>query len=826
MGTFWLQVKESYIIENFSALVKYLCNYVAPIGIVDHDFEATYECLRKVAHEHCDRARRSINLFEQHIPGNEVIDYDMLVKLASASILTSQNLKRTEDYVLMLSLANILLLRKRNMSADTCTDFLEFVKACIEQRKITQLGLTWRSLDCSIDMITEHLLNTKWAASTDESPIHYFEQNALAVIDHKSITISTQNFDTWSKGKLQTVLPIPYDINVKSVATDRLKASATPLDVITKTSELLLEMSQFKPSLQKMRHDCVVGMTTTVQIVRKQFNIIIARTVDPRFNPIEGRVILNSYQLVKNTLLSKDEIYQRFNVGDYLVVKFTNTVQAKFELENTVFNDFYAREAAFICDSGEDVDSIFVTDFKGGTRWLSADGILLNVSEAGLSAYEQEEINTAIDEGQALPIRAIGAFSNDSANTIVNAKFCSRSGSEPYPTAVESEFRKNAMASLLEDFHEFCSAEFESLPTEATEVRLHDTIGLVVASRTLFKLSEQQDTTMDRVKVLAAAILLAECCGQEMGSDKAFMQHEMKFLECGIKFVRGDSNPSTLELHHSDIIDGVPEVTCREQVVKVLGSYKQEDDLAVIPQSLSSTDANAIVESIGKLVEASNILRGKIQAQSLARIKAEIAKCLELDDEYIPKVIDSNLTYYGVESDTIEFKSSIVIPPCNRQNRHCTADPDIQRWAIIKTICGFLNSHDGGELYIGVRDNGYACGIQSDMDELFKLGKITISAYDNYRRYVKEMLDVAFQTFDKKYKETDITTDPYIKYDYITNKEHLDIMRIRVKPFPKDAVRIYLPRPDWVAESYVRTSGATVPLSDAARKSLSDHRHK
>jgi hypothetical protein len=782
-----------------------------------------------VAHEHCDKARRSINLFEQHNPNSE-LDLTTLVKVASASILSSHKLKHDEDYLLMLKLVNILLLHKSASSAKNCVDMLEFVKACIEHRPIERLGLTWRSLDCSLDLMTEHLLNTQWGERQEGAPIYFYEHNGLAVVDNKSLTISTQNLDAWSKGKLQNVMSMPHNIRVQSVATDRLKASATPLDAIAKTSELLTELSQFKPSAAKVRHDCVKGMTTPVQIIRKQFNTITARTVDPRFNPVEGRVYINIFQMAQTTLMSRDELYQRLNIGDYLLVRYIHTPKSEFEIDLAIYNDFYADEAQLICDAEAEAEAIFITDFNGGTRWLSSDGLLLNVSEAKLTDNEHEELNAAIDNNQPVTLRIKEVLNNDNGGSIINAIFCSKESSEQAAPVNASEFRKEAMANFIEDFCGFCQSEFEALPTESNQLKIDDIIGLVVASRILYKFSALQDTTMDRVKVLAAAILLAECCGDEMTADKAFMQHEMKFLECGVKFVRGECTPATLDLPYFPELEGVADVKHREQVVKSLSTYKQDDELTDTEQStLDANEAGSInvatIEKISKLVEASNILLGKIQPQSLARIKAEIATCLELDDEYIPKVIDNDQTYYGVESDTIEFKSSIVFPPCNRQINSLTADPENQKWAIVKTICGFLNSHNGGELYLGVRDNGYACvgGIRNDIDALFNLGKISIKGYDSYRRYVKNILDSAFQTYDKKYHDTDITTE--IIYDYIKDKEEQEIMRIHVNPFKHDAVRITLPqRPEWISEAYVRTSGATVPLSEVSRQEISERR--
>jgi|JFJP01.1.fsa_nt_gi Putative DNA-binding domain len=63
---------------------------------------------------------------------------------------------------------------------------------------------------------------------------------------------------------------------------------------------------------------------------------------------------------------------------------------------------------------------------------------------------------------------------------------------------------------------------------------------------------------------------------------------------------------------------------------------------------------------------------------------------------------------FGYESATTEFKSSIVFPAG-------AIEPNIDRQLafILKTIAGFQNAH-GGELYLGVNDSGFICGINDD----------------------------------------------------------------------------------------------------------------
>lgn len=66
--------------------------------------------------------------------------------------------------------------------------------------------------------------------------------------------------------------------------------------------------------------------------------------------------------------------------------------------------------------------------------------------------------------------------------------------------------------------------------------------------------------------------------------------------------------------------------------------------------------------------------------------------------------------YYGDESQTVEFKSSMIFSSKSGGR----ADFRAQIHEIIHVICGFMNAR-GGTLYIGVNDSGYENGLDDDL---------------------------------------------------------------------------------------------------------------
>ena len=73
--------------------------------------------------------------------------------------------------------------------------------------------------------------------------------------------------------------------------------------------------------------------------------------------------------------------------------------------------------------------------------------------------------------------------------------------------------------------------------------------------------------------------------------------------------------------------------------------------------------------------------------------------------ELLPKIPDVE------EGEKVEFKSSIIFSPNSGQPE------STQPFAIAKEIAAFMNT-DGGTLYLGVKDNGTICGVESDLPAL------------------------------------------------------------------------------------------------------------
>lgn len=110
-----------------------------------------------------------------------------------------------------------------------------------------------------------------------------------------------------------------------------------------------------------------------------------------------------------------------------------------------------------------------------------------------------------------------------------------------------------------------------------------------------------------------------------------------------------------------------------------------------------------------------------VERQLLDRINTEIGVTVRT----------SKLRDWGIETQSVEFKSSIVYPA---GQKHMLPSPAMQGAVIMQTICGFLNSDEGGTLYLGINKSGGACGVDGDLTYLG-------TDQDGYGRYLHNMVN-------------------------------------------------------------------------------------
>lgn len=105
-------------------------------------------------------------------------------------------------------------------------------------------------------------------------------------------------------------------------------------------------------------------------------------------------------------------------------------------------------------------------------------------------------------------------------------------------------------------------------------------------------------------------------------------------------------------------------------------------------------------------------------------------------------------TYYGRESKYLEFKTSTVYV-ATAPGEEMREDPAVQQAHILTRIAGLLNAN-GGTLYLGVNDEGYAVGLRDDF-RYYERHKARIGSHyfdvrnlSNYCVFLEHLINVTF----------------------------------------------------------------------------------
>lgn len=146
--------------------------------------------------------------------------------------------------------------------------------------------------------------------------------------------------------------------------------------------------------------------------------------------------------------------------------------------------------------------------------------------------------------------------------------------------------------------------------------------------------------------------------------------------------------------------------------LRIIGAKGQADKNNYLWETYTKSKSETI-KSISALMLSRNLLDnfGLQFSKEKKQIVDQISEILNIS---IP---EKQLTELGEESQTLEFKSSLVTPAGK-------LDPDEkkQKKHIMERLCGMLNT-DGGTLYIGVNNQGIAAGLDSDIAYFTKLCK-------------------------------------------------------------------------------------------------------
>ncbi|MCM1297105.1 MAG: putative DNA binding domain-containing protein, partial [Muribaculaceae bacterium] len=806
---FWLEIRKEYIIENFEKLLFYTRRYqYLESDKGEGEFLTTCRYLIDLAYELSEQSLSSsfanapkfkLSNSETEIP--EVLAYRIII----AALIASQKINQ-EEHLLLLRLINLLVISHKMPQTDIIDNLVSVVANCVTKAPILALGVKWDDIENPQAFSPIRLLysisNTKF--DTEKGVDGMFDGKGCVYFTKGGIMAAPLNKSDFIKeaSNLAQYLSIGKNIKLLLHKSDHKKTPETPEDVAEDMTFMTRAQSGVKTSVVESKRKYSAGAIIPVVVTSSWGVKIVADTLLPEYENISGKVNINLVESLKYADIFK--VLPLIAVGTVLFVEYTPDDREFAFTLRAAFNRFYQEFADQM--RGETMPGVYLSQYSAGTQWLTEDGFLVNV----MGNVTDENILEAMENNIPLTIRINGS-KEQFGNVLVNGSIVNDIDLYGMPEPIEGDilsYQNECFIYIFEEFLKYCKV---NAPEHQNVEKLNEVDGESVQTISNILMEHQNllSDSMSRFSCLQVALMLSITAGNYDVS--AYIRHELEYQMAVARFA-GGASPMSLSLTHGPNLNGIPEIEKHERIIGMIRNYK---DPEIGHANERNVDDENLEDTVDGLIDASNRLLGKIDEREIFRIKYELAKVLDVDDQF--KSSD-NTTYYGVESDTLEFKSSAVCPPKNRLKGSEEYEPDTQIWSILKTVCGFLNSTMGGDLLLGVKDNGVAVGIHHDYNLLFDDRRILEANADRYRTYLKNIIDNAFRAYKSGAEKTSVTT-AYISYNIERNNEDLEILRIHVDSYRGDMVYFHpdCHRPEEIQRSYIRTSGATLPMSDLVR---------
>ncbi len=796
---FWLKVSKKYVIENFESLLDYINRYsYSPDGEGQIDFEESVACLAAIAADLAAQCRQT-KIWQR--PDLET-DFETAVRIMAASVLAHKKMG-FDDHEGILNLIELLLSSGQQFTSNVSQPLLRLAIGCICHRPIEKLGFSFTSIS-KVNFIPGTFPSLLGATElgSDTGRRVEFEGKGCLEVSAGGIIAAPMNLDTYHRVKSKATLD---GVEGVRIVENGIKRPSELSEIMEYYGQLGVRLDRVKPSMEKRLPKYSVGERMLAEVVSVSGLKNVMRTISPDYQTLEGKLYVTNKIL---SYIPREYFFSQLVLGDVFMVERYDEGDMAFTIDNEDLSEFMSEYFKELY--GERLWAVYMRDFRKGkgTQWLTEEGFLVNVSGS-----VPEGIDTSGDDSEKVTL-TMRSFSIDSRqNLILNAVFDEDMEIEVEDCDVD-QFKKEA-------YEQFCASYLDwskpvGLPSPAKEekaVRI-GCEAVVVVGRLLEAMADDPNlSTLSRVEHLTMSMVLLKMAGRD--DDCAYVRHRLDYQRAIAEFASGAS-PISLELHRPEALTDVEESRLRDRIIERVRGYKE----------LEITHADSLennvpggrrlsmetLEVIRQLIDASNILIDKIDSAEIHRIKKSIASRLGVADCY--RNTYDGLPYYGYETETLEFKRSCALPPQDRRSTSRTRDLEEQKYAILKGVCAFLNSPEGGDLLVGVADSGYAVGLKDDIAILYASHAISEPTADRLRIYVKNAIDVAFTTVDGSMTGSAVTAD-CVSCNIESPRENIDLLRIHVKPYPWDVVRFVKPenaRPEGYADVYSRTSGASTPM--------------
>ena len=703
-------------------------------------------------------------------------------KVICAAILVSQETRTVENLrrltLLFLEYASVLVKTK-----------YDFVKVAVDTLSypITSTGIDWKTIqdELSLDIISYKLTT---GIVFDRSRPDYFQFTGKGKIICANGVLSVASAEVGETGATAFTL---FDESVKVVTRnsrdEKLKSSAQrDIEALASFAMSFIRSQEAFVKGKPKKREYSTGDRVNIRFTYA--SELECEILDPD-NPMPGRVI--NEELIKGTwtedikafLFDGDVIEGAEMVIDedgtwYSIQKayeaFAKEAARKSDMESSVFEAKVTR----VCS---DIGRInWMTPFGYGGISYPIEGKDLAVGDTCVMSINNIQTGNGSVYINLRPPKygydTVDAFFDNDEDVLIKFVTSEDEVETASETIVEGEDEK-----------------------DASTVRI---LASIIANRAF------SEPSIEHYEALLSSIFLRTVIGDAEGV--ARLKPEAYYLRMLISFAQGG---------HVVPVPPYEFDADRSELLRILSSAGNEN--VSLRKELVLPHANALARKVGSLLlglEISTAFPDQVKAEQ-EDVRRRICGLLDVSDEYraIPKKKSGK--YGRSETNEVEFKSSYVY-----RNDDKGPDLDYQgRGQVFEAVCGFLNSDNGGTVYIGVDNNGDPIldenrGLNADIQWFCanyrtvnsirreKLGRDIIKA-DNKDHYVL-FLNGEKELYFKESLLENITIE-------VTEDD--DAIRIRVRPAEYEIAYLYSDKEHKDGVAHVRDGGRTIPMSPTGK---------
>lgn len=757
---FWLEIKTEYIDANLDKVLDYLSKESREPG-TDPFWEETEKLLGQRVRE------LTGTLAAQPLSAEESRDKEQNLRdlrLLGAWLLIQDKLNTTEArgaYFFFLKTLSALV-------PETLTEELtELAAQCLVKREITALGFSWSDIKTVQAEVMAHKLLRSAAFGSDNCPDTWYQGKGSVRIHEGFIELHETNRDDALFAKTaSSLMLLDQTISVQTPAGDRIQQKdEDDLDAMSKfTMDVLRQIASVKPSPDRSLKRYDVGDIVPVRFLGSdaQGNLYV--------ETVEG-----DYEHIGGTIPAKSNVFRNiYSAADV----------ATFLQKGDIFDAEYKGGARCLFDLSKPFLQILLDDTIRSGEEITA--VLKNINAKGLMCWWTSDGYPAYVEGKD----DSGSYNlNDCARIYIEGK---QSNGYVYASIVgptdekvdEEDSRRYCVEGILYNKDYQPAAAPEGVTLDKSFVR-----GLC---RLLFRYQKSLGRAAERFRILCVSRILAAMT--EDSAAEAYIGLACDYLHSLVLFSSGHIDKIKPIQAEGPLADE-PGIARRREIVRILQAYGVDADSDYLSNIIHGSEDPLLVQ-LAKLVQSCNRIDDVYPAIKTV-IKREITRFLAVETEDNTDFEEAAGPNLGVENSRTEFKTSFLFAPSNAYEQN-------QEKNIFRSLCSFLNTSEGGTLYLGVNDSGGVNGLDTDLEAL---PKKTHNAYKGIDGYIRYITDRAREYFD-----LDVRIHFHIEPAY-DNK----VVAIRVDPYEHGVV-------EFEGIPYIRNNSESVKMSQTLRRQIETRR--